>query len=260
MGFEYPTLDAICGSNKLCIFRPRTAAWDSLEVLGKITPEQIVRPHHDATLEPMLWNDVCSEYDAENLCRFLEPREHTFTPEFRQLEKAWRRDEWNHYIGFRRIFSLLFGMKEEDIEQKLVARPIDFKPILHFLEDEFTTCLLLAYDEIVTTNAYFSDFDLYRSFGHPGLLSWIRAVARDEAYHFQNCLDIIALRYAKRIPEIPNLVRHFLEWDMKEGEYQATFVLDHEGELFTPEFLHRCATKILCYFQVRGLLAREIKL
>ncbi|BBD70856.1 hypothetical protein NIES4072_72700 [Nostoc commune NIES-4072] len=49
-------------------------------------------------LEELFWNDICSEYDADNLSKFLNNSDLNFSPEFKVFEKVWRRDERNHYV------------------------------------------------------------------------------------------------------------------------------------------------------------------
>lgn len=228
------------------IFVPRSIEWSSSSILDQLDPKSFgLTPERQKELRDLFWNDLCSEYDAENFCRYYESSGLKYSQEFQAFERAWRRDEWNHYIGFRDIYSALYDVPQEEIHREQEKRPVDFGPIQPFLEDEFTMTLLLAYDEIATTKAYAMDYDLYGSFPNPNLLDWIKLVTRDEAFHFGNCIDVIRLRHQDRIPEAPEKVRKFVEWDLAGNEYQGTFVLDHHGYYFTPDFLQGCADTIL---------------
>lgn len=46
-----------------------------------------------------LWNDLCSEYDAENFCNYLKTSGIKLSSDFKSFEYVWRRDELNHYLG-----------------------------------------------------------------------------------------------------------------------------------------------------------------
>jgi hypothetical protein len=143
---------------------------------------------------------------------------------------------------------MLYGRPEESIAKELEVQPINFGPILEFMSDEFSICLLVAYDEIVTTKSYSADYDKYRSFGHAAFLQWIKLVTRDEAYHYHNAMEVIRLRHRTRIPEIRTMIEGILEVDLSQKEYQGTFVLDHTGPDFSSEFLVGCAKLIKDYF------------
>jgi hypothetical protein len=55
---------------------------------------------------------------------------------------------------------------------------------------------------------------------------------------------VIRVRHAHRIAEAPALLESFMEWDLSRKGYAATFVLDHEDDRFTPEYLQRCSALI----------------
>ncbi len=231
-------------------FTPKSLTWSSEAVLQDIARRDFtISDKQVADLEGLFWNDLCSEHDAENICQYMENAGYKYNSSFSAFEKAWRRDEWNHYLGFRKIYSSLYGTPEEQLASRLASREVDFEPIREFLEDEFVFTLVLAYDEIATTKAYSMDHDLYRSFGDPRLHQWIRLVTRDEAFHFHNCMELIRLEHADRISEIPGHVNKFIQWDLGGHDYKGTFVLDHEGYYFTPNFLNDCGQRIVDYFE-----------
>src|SRR5207248_4393100 len=104
------------------------------------------------------WNAMLTEYDARNFSRHLEINSGKLSPEFLAFKRAWSRDEWNHYIGFRSIYSMLYNRAENELAEQIEIETGDFHLIREFSDDEFKICLLLAYDEIATSKSYFSEF------------------------------------------------------------------------------------------------------
>src|SRR5208282_4105110 len=107
------------------------------------------------------------------------------------------------------------------------TRTQTFSNIAEWLSDEFSVCVLLAYDENVTAQAYRLDFPIYRSFGNPGLLKWIRLVALDEVHHFSNLVALIRRSHRHRLNEVAPMLDRLVERDLSGEDYSATFVLDH---------------------------------
>ena len=234
-------------------FVPKSIPWLSSDLLGHLKRNNIsLTLQQIKGFETILWNDLKSEYDADNFCNYLKTSALRPSSEFRLFEQIWRRDELNHYHGFRAIYSMLYDESEHEITKRLLSEPADFEPLMEFLGDEFHICLILAYDEIVTTISYAKDHSFYRSFGHPNFLKWIRLVTRDESYHFTNLMEVISRVHPERIPEIPRLIDRIVEADLSQDEYIGTFVLDHTGETFTPEFLKSCADVVRNYFKKRS--------
>lgn len=231
--------------NSVRAFKPKSFQWDSMQMLQGITRDDLtINETEILELEELFWNDICSEYDADNFCQFLKKSGIRLSSEFKIFEAIWQRDEWNHYLGFRQIYSLLYQKSCEEIDELVAAREVDFSPILEFLEDEFMICLVLAYDEIATTRSYRMDFELYKSFGPQPLADWIKCVARDEAVHFSNILNIIRLCHSEHIPKVPKFVKKLVDYDLANHDYKGTFVLDHKGYYFTPDFLYKCSQTI----------------
>lgn len=187
-----PNTDKLNVSRNVDVF-PRSTQWSSSTVLCQLTRADIcLRKEEIIKQRPMLWNDLCSEYDVQSFSRKLDKLGHKYSRDFLSFISAWQSDEWNHYLGFRLIFCLLYGEREDEVHQRVAGRTPKFLPISEFLADEFTICLLLAYDEIATTKSYSMDHELYRSMGNPAFLRWIKLVTRDEAFHFKNCMEVIA--------------------------------------------------------------------
>lgn len=230
--------------------------WESTVMLSKVSRENTsLELANDPAFRSLVRNDTASEFDADNLCRYLESRvaagELTLTPEFKKFEKAWRRDEMNHALGFAMVESLLYGSSVEDIFNEVRAGVPNFKALadLGFFEDEFTTSILIAYDEISTTRAYAQDYhERYPKFHNPVLLEWIKRVAGDEGRHFKNIVNVVKQCHADRIPEIPGLLRKIMAWETSEHEYGRTFVLDHTTEQFSHDFMNKSAARLLNQF------------
>ena len=243
--------ELFCGSSDnypISQFVPKSQAWSSANLIGHINKSSIeLGAEIIEQFQQTFWDNLCAEYDAENFCLFLKTHGVQLSVEFKTFEFVWRRDEYNHYLGFKHIYSILYEMSSELIDAQLKQRSVNFNPIKLLLEDEFKICLLLAYDEIATTKSYAEDYDFYESFGPREFLKWIKLVTRDEAYHFNNCMELIGTNFYHRIAEIPNLVDQFVEWDLARNEYIGTFVLDHEN--YSNEFLLSCANIMKRYFQ-----------
>jgi hypothetical protein len=225
--------------------------WESLLVLAGLNRASIeFNPAFVEALEPSLWIELATEYDADNFCEYLKYREAVGTLSlssmFSDFERIWRRDELNHTRGFARIFSVLYSVKEEELLAKLRNRSPDFRAIESLLVDEFAICVVLAYDEIATTKSYQHDMvHRYPKFGNKALVDWIRLVARDEAWHFENTLTIIKKNHSHRIPEVSGFLDRLMSFDASGAEYGATFILDHSANDYDPTFLDSCRALIL---------------
>src|ERR1044072_5668252 len=100
-------------------FRPKSIPWSTRELIGHFTRKDILLDSETITeIKDGLWNDVCSEYDAENFCNYLKNSNISLTSDFKSFEFVWRRDEFNHYEGFRYIYSLLYDVPEDELAQQ----------------------------------------------------------------------------------------------------------------------------------------------
>ena len=226
-------------------------AWESRAVLANVSRSSIeFNPTFVEPLEPSLWIELATEYDAEHFCEYLKSRVAAATLKlssmFSDFERIWRRDELNHVHGFARVYSVLYSVDDEDLLIRLRNRRPDFCAIEPFLADEFAVCVALAFDEIATTRSYQYDMvHRYPKFGNQDLVDWIRLVARDEAWHFENALYIIRKNHARRIPDVPSFLARLVSYDSRREDYGATFVLDHSANDYTPEFLESCCAIIV---------------
>lgn len=231
---------------------PKSIQCNSVAIIAGLAPQDFkVTDKLLAEIHDTIWGDLYAEHDAENFCKYLQQSGMLFTPEFKEMEKLWRRDEFNHYLGFRQIYSLLYHKSFEEIERELAACEPDFIPLKEFLQDEFSICVVLAYDELATTRSYCQDFDLYKSLGSKPMVDWIKHVTKDEAFHYSNALEIIARRHRHRLPELPMLVKRLIEYDLKDSKYKSTFVLNHQSrQYFTSDFLSECSDIISKRFRL----------
>jgi hypothetical protein len=257
-----PTLDTLefCGKHiaipeiSFCVAADN---WESTSMLSCISPNNTSRAlARDPGFREILRNDATSEFDANNLCDYLEKRVQAgslvLSAEFMKFEKAWRRDEMNHALGFAMLEAFLYDVTVEDVFAELRSAEPNFTPLAErgFFEDEFTTAVVIAYDEISTTLSYRDDqITRYPKFNNPVMIEWIRRVANDEGHHFRNIVSLIKTKHANRICEIPKLVERIWEWELSEHTYGRTFVLDHTGEQFTRGFMLNALDKLLKQFR-----------
>lgn len=228
----------------------RMARWHSATVLEDFAKEDVGLSHEEvAERKEFLWNAMLTEYDAKNLSEYLTTRGIEFSREFLSFKRAWSRDEWNHYLGFRQIYSMLYDEPEDKIAERLEAEPGNFDLISKFLDDEFGVCLMLAYDEIATFRSYLAEFPFYTALD-TSVFRWFQRVARDELNHFLNCMELIRCKHPERVQEIADTVDLFIKWDIARHPYVRTFVLDHYW--YSRKFLEHCKKLITDYF-TKGL-------
>lgn len=234
-------------SQRISIFPLLSRSWDSLEMLGKLGREDITLPQSQVDQKKDFFlHAAYTEFDADNFCKHLNTLAITFSDEFKLFERVWRKDELNHYIGFRYLYSILYGSTVEEVGKIIETRKYDFSRIEPFFRDEFTICLLIAFDEILTAKGYGSEQNLYASLGSQTFSEWFKLVTMDEAYHFRNIMEVIRLKHSDRINEIPTLIERFIEWDVMRNDYSSTFVLDHD--YYSLEFIKHGASIIRSYF------------
>lgn len=227
-------------------FFPKSIPWNSLQLLGPIRPEDLCCSSEQLLqYEPYIWNDLASENDAERFYRYLENLGLNFSDSFQAVVQLWRMDEFDHYLGFKRLYHLLYSADEISIEQRLDARSDDFGELGEIVRDEFELCLVLAYDEIATARGYRKDFAFYSDFGIESLRRWIKFVAKDEALHYYNFIRVLRTVHRQRLPEAGRVINRILNYDLKAKEYKATFVLDHKTDQFSEPFLKECAEAVL---------------
>jgi hypothetical protein len=191
-----------------------------------------------------------AEYDAECLCTELDRRVEngclTLSPEFREFERLWRRDELDHALGFAKLYSAVYGIDEMDLVVDLRKRSGDFIHFEEFLTDELAVALLIAYDELATTASYTQDAtSFYPVFSCPPLVSWIRRLAADEAKHYINLVNVIRTVHRGRLGDCEQILDRIVALDKRKLPYAGTFALDHDDDQFSSELLDECRSQLL---------------
>lgn len=184
-----------------------------------------------AILEPILWADLVSEYDARFLGEYLRRVERPFSPGFRLRVQSWEADEALHCEGFRSIWRAFAGTPRAELEERLAARAtaVDFAPLAELFEDEFAIACLFAYDELATVRAYRLNLARYAWLG-PELLAFVRVVTADEGRHYRSFVDLLRGEHAHRRGDVARVVERIRG---TEGvPYANTFVLDHDDEVW----------------------------
>lgn len=228
-------------------YKPLVVKWSSEELLRGITSKDVTATNElRAQVKRELWGDMCAENDAENLWHHLYSLNIEFTPEFVLALNEWRTDERNHYVGLRQICSTMYNISEEEIDEEMGKRIGDFSNLNNFLLDEFTICIILAYDELVSARGYNMFFDDFKNFGPSQYAQWVKYAARDEALHFQNFLNVVIINHSERLNEAEGILSKINVYEKIEPyKYNATFLLDHTPETFTREFLLDCGQTLL---------------
>jgi len=231
--------------------RLKCKPWDSLTLLSGCAcafdsgqlPDQLVRQTWGwSSLRELLWHEVCSEYDARHFLAHSLRRGGSMSADFSRFKDLWLAEENNHYLGFRRLYQRLTLMSETRLDRQLMDRAVSFHS-MDFVVDEFSTCVLLAYDEMVTSRAYPLDYPIYDSFGDAALSRWIRKVCRDEVYHCCNVVAVLRRNHLERFDEIPSLIDEIADASPKSAAYGGTFALDHQG--FPKELLGKAKAVVI---------------
>jgi hypothetical protein len=228
-------------------FTPRVVKWSAHELLGGVTTDHVTAsPELRRAVRRNLWGDMCAEYDSEHLWQHLNTGGFDFSTEFRSALAEWRSDERNHYVGLRHICSTMYDVAEEEIDTEMTDRRADFSAIQGFLTDEFRICVVLAYDELVSSRGYRLFFDSFGKFGPPQYSQWVRWACRDEAWHYQNFLDVIRMVHPNRLPGVAGVIREIEAYESSPAmTYHGTFLLDHTGETLGRDFLVDCGRTVI---------------
>lgn len=211
-----------------------------------------------AGFRSILLKALHAEHDAEFFCQELDRRvaagKLQLTPEFRAFEHAWRRDELDHTLGYAKVISLLYGDDEAELLAHSRARQPKFERLEPLLADEFSICLLLAYDEMVTAGSYRADGrTFYPQFRNERLLQWIKRLAADEERHSANLLAVLRQCHQAELHRTESVLTQIARIDVVGAEYAATFVLDHdEASVFTERQLAAARRRLLRRLVVGG--------
>jgi hypothetical protein len=184
------------------------------------------------SLRDVLWHDMVSEYDARHLSRFYREAGPPLSDAFFAVEADWAGDEDYHFQGFLAVNRFLFGFDEDE----LAERGCDFAPMAHLLEDEFSLCVLGAYDEAATVFAYQAYAPLYAHLG-PEFMAFMRRVIADEGRHYHSFLVLARDGFPERVGECEAVLDRIQACET--GEYRGTFLLDHDDPVFGEEIFAR---------------------
>lgn len=236
-------------------YTPRQRLWDPAQLLAGVSHESTTearqrRQRAVEEYEPVIWNDLTSEYDSLALIDLLRSNPGAYSPELHRFAELWVRDEHNHYVSFRQIYSVLYGESTTSIAARVERRASDFSSLEAFLHDELKLLLLLAYDEIVTAHAYHRDIPFYRALGIAPFQSCIRLIGRDEGIHFDNVIRLIRALYPHRLGEVKGILQDIVNTDVNGEAYEGTFVMDHKlpyplFPLTHEELITKCAGRAL---------------
>ncbi|MHC5062555.1 MAG: ferritin family protein [Planctomycetota bacterium] len=188
-------------------------------------------------LSRILHWDIISEFDARFFSAYVRELDLEFSPEFREMERQWARDEARHFAGFSRTAELNLDMDLEHLKD----RKANFAPLAHLFGEEFTIVLMGAYDELVTVRAYRSHLEHYARLGTP-FMRFVRSVIAEEGRHYGGFMRVIRARHSHRLADVPDVLKRIRA---TEGlPYQATFFFDHDDSVFD-EWMYDEAAELL---------------
>ncbi len=231
------------------------STWKSINILSNMDLNIGLDAQTKTSIHDEMWRNVIAEYDANNLSNYLRSNSFNSSPEFSMLWRIWLHDENNHYIGLRRIYCSIYNKCEKEVHKEVISRIPVFMEISHFLKDEFTLCVCLAYDELASARGYGDAFELYDSFGYPCISQWIRLTANDEMNHAINARTLLSTNYKHRLNEVPDILQRVVkEEHINPDDYKATFLFDHGDDQgnnpFTRDFLKKCANDTCSFLSV----------
>jgi hypothetical protein len=235
-------------------YAARQKQWDPIRLLTGVTYESTAEARQRCQsaikeYEPVIWNDLTAEYDSLAFIDMLRGNT-TYSLDFQAFMEPWARDEHNHYVATRSIYSALYGESITSITARVESRTADFTSIETFIRDELKLLLLLAYDEIVTAYAYHRDLPFYKTVGVEPFQSCIRYISRDEGIHFDNIIRLIKRLYPHRLDEAKGVLWAVVNTDINGEVYDGTFVMDHKlpyplFPLTNQELVTKCAGRAL---------------
>ncbi|MEM9379693.1 MAG: hypothetical protein AAGB93_07050 [Planctomycetota bacterium] len=235
-------------------YEPLRRSWSAAELLDGVGPHDVrvtldeARPHAER-----LWTDLAAEYDGRLLQAEVLGRGTEYTPAFHAFLRAWAEDEEHHARGLLRLCSLVLREPEGVLLERLGERRADFTGMGRWLDDEFALTVLLAYDEAMSTHGYGEDIPFYASLGPPPFERLLRELKNDEAVHYRNAVELLVAEHAHRADEVAQVLDEVVAYDAAQGEYRATFLLDHASDQFSRDDMERVGRS------VRGAIDRRMR-
>lgn len=220
-----------------------------ISLLSQLTPQSIQLSDEKRTeYKSILWRSICSEYDSINFYNQLIKLDLNYSSPFVSFLDRWLKDESMHTAGFKKIFQVVYETDEDEMDYELAETKCDFSAISEFLNDELSICLLLAFDEIVTTHVYERSVPFYSSVEPCFIPKWIKKIKSDEAKHFIGITKVIKSSHQYTLNGAKKILDRIVAVDASLSSYTGTFVLDHscpEFPLSKEELVTMCANTVL---------------
>ena len=242
-------------------YTPRRREWSLESVMASVEAADVRCTADEArAIEPRLWMDLVAEYDARlleaELRRRADRRGHALSADFDSFLDAWALDEAKHADGLARLYRLVMGVSESELDERLAARAGNFSAFDEILDDEFQLSILFAYDEAMSTRGYSEDIPFYASLGPPAFETLLRHLKNDEAVHYANAVDLLCARYADRADEVPDAMAQIVELDVQQESYEGTFILDHVSSSISSDQMRQVGASVSAAI-VRRLKAED---
>ena len=179
-------------------------------------------------------DDTALEFDAILLANHIREIVKRPSSEFSEFVRTWEQDEAAHYEGFATLYALStpnFNLGRQKIDVAMARRLADFNDMAGVKFDEFSICLMFAYDELMNSWAYKGVYAFYDSFNEPMISRWIRQLARDGARHSLMAINVLKQRHHHRFSEASGLLHDIVALDTNRKAYAGTFVLDRGSDM-----------------------------
>src|SRR5215210_6223773 len=100
--------------------------WDSDILLGGLAPSDLrVMPGSVDSYRAIIWNDLCSEYDALFFYHEIQRLAFPLSDDLIAILPEWKRDEDNHFRGLKRLYPLIYGGSPEEVQEIVATRQPD---------------------------------------------------------------------------------------------------------------------------------------
>lgn len=212
----------------------------------------------------LLSRDVYSEGDAQGFYDYLQGRDRQpdtldsfrLSSSLKQVLPLWLVDELSHYQALRRVYQVISGISETEINHRQHQRRPNLTAIAPVLVDEFTIVATFLFDEAGSMFSYRRDLrEFYQPLGRP-FARIAQRLVQDEGRHFRWFKQVLLNHYGDRLGELPTTLKRIVQLEKSLGRYHATFLLDHAQEMhrFPPDFSDQLVDWILAGFNFNALI------